>query len=79
MIITIIILIFISFFFSKNKTTLTTTNKTKFKTKTNKNNKKTKNIIKLLKKPNKFITTILIKNNITNILLPTLITIITLH
>ncbi len=76
MIIAIIILIFISFFFSGSETALTAANKTKFKTEADKGNeKKAKGIVKLLEKPSEFITTILIGNNVANILLPTLVTI----
>ncbi|HEK6068758.1 TPA: DUF21 domain-containing protein [Staphylococcus aureus] len=79
MIIAIIILIFISFFFSGSETALTAANKTKFKTEADKGDKKAKGIVKLLEKPSEFITTILIGNNVANILLPTLVTIMTLR
>ncbi|SCU29356.1 Hemolysin-like protein containing CBS domains [Staphylococcus aureus] len=79
MIIAIIILIFISFFFSGSETALTAANKTKFKTEADKGDKKAKGIIKLLEKPSEFITTILIGNNVANILLPTLVTIMALR
>ncbi|HCV2137105.1 TPA: DUF21 domain-containing protein [Staphylococcus aureus] len=79
MIIAIIILIFISFFFSGSETALTAANKTKFKTEADKGDKKAKGIVKLLEKPSEFITTILIGNNVANILLPTLVTIMALR
>ncbi|RZH99314.1 DUF21 domain-containing protein, partial [Staphylococcus condimenti] len=41
--------------------------------------KKAKGIVKLLEKPSEFITTILIGNNVANILLPTLVTIMALR
>lgn len=79
MIIAIIILIFISFFFSGSETALTAANKTKFKTEADKGDKKAKGIVRLLEKPSEFITTILIGNNVANILLPTLVTIMALR
>ncbi|MFC7062949.1 hemolysin family protein [Halobacillus seohaensis] len=74
MIITIIILIFFSFFFSGSETALTATNKMRLQTKADNNNKRAEKLLQLVSKPSEFITTILIGNNIANILLPTLVT-----
>ncbi|WP_460914387.1 CNNM domain-containing protein, partial [Staphylococcus aureus] len=75
MIFAIIILIFISFFFSGSETALTAANNTKFKTEADKGDYKSKDIVKLLEKPSEIITTILIGNNVANIILTTLVTI----
>ncbi|HLS08980.1 hemolysin family protein [Lentibacillus sp.] len=74
MIMAIIILLFVSFFFSGSETALTATNKIKLQTKADNNDKKAQKLLDLLSKPSQFITTILIGNNISNILLPTLVT-----
>ncbi|AKS67611.1 hemolysin [Staphylococcus schleiferi] len=76
MIIAIILLIFVSCFFSGSETALTAANRVKLKSEADHNNKKSANLLKLLDKPSAFITTILIGNNIANILLPTLVTIL---
>jgi len=76
MIIAIIILLFASFFFSGSETALTAANKMKVQTEAQQGDKKSGKISKLLTKPSEFITTILIGNNIANIVLPTLITIL---
>ncbi|MBF1991960.1 DUF21 domain-containing protein [Staphylococcus schleiferi] len=76
MIIAIILLIFVSCFFSGSETALTAANRVKLKSEADQNNKKSANLLKLLDKPSAFITTILIGNNIANILLPTLVTIL---
>src|SRR5699024_6552486 len=69
-----IFLLFVSFFFSGSETALTATNKIKLQTKADNNDKKAQKLLDLLSKPSQFITTILIGNNISNILLPTLVT-----
>ncbi|MFC7322927.1 hemolysin family protein [Halobacillus campisalis] len=74
MIIAIILLLFVSFFFSGSETALTATNKMRLQSKANNNDKKAKKLLDLVSKPGEFITTILIANNISNILLPTLVT-----
>ncbi|MFC3041479.1 hemolysin family protein [Virgibacillus xinjiangensis] len=73
MIIAIIVLLFVSLFFSGSETALTATNKVKLQTKA-KNDTKAQKLWNLVSKPSVFITTILIGNNIANILLPTLVT-----
>ncbi|MDU5632961.1 MAG: CNNM domain-containing protein, partial [Staphylococcus epidermidis] len=76
MIIAIILLIFVSFFFSGSETALTAANRTKFQTEAKKGDRKAQGLTKLLDKPSEFITTILIGNNVANIILPTLVTIL---
>ncbi|WP_026907973.1 hemolysin family protein [Paucisalibacillus globulus] len=79
MIIAIIILLFVSFFFSGSETALTAANKMKLQTKASNNDKKSEKLLDLVSKPSEFITTILIGNNIANILLPTLVTMVALE
>lgn len=74
MVIAIIFLLFISFFFSGSETALTATNKMRLQTKASNNDKRAEKLLNLVSKPGEFITTILIGNNIANILLPTLVT-----
>lgn len=74
MIFAIFILLLISFFFSGSETALTATNKMKLQTKVDNNDKKAEKLLDLISRPSEFITTILIGNNIANILLPTLVT-----
>lgn len=75
----IILLIFVSLFFSGSETALTATNKTKLQSQANKNDKKAERLLDLVSRPSEFITTILIGNNIANILLPTLVTTIAIQ
>lgn len=79
MFIAIILLILVSFFFSGSETALTAANKTKFQTEADKGSSRAKGLVKLLEKPSEFITTILIGNNVANIILPTLVTILALQ
>ena len=74
MIIAIIFLLFVSLFFSGSETALTAANKMKLQSKANNQDKKAEKLLNLVSKPSQFITTILIGNNIANILLPTLVT-----
>lgn len=74
MIIAIILLLFTSFFFSGSETALTAANKMKLQTQAKNNDKKAEKILDLVSKPSEFITSILIGNNIANIVLPTLVT-----
>lgn len=74
MIIAIIVLLFVSFFFSGSETALTATNKMRLQTKANNKDVKSAKLLALVSKPSEFITAILIGNNIANILLPTLVT-----
>lgn len=74
MIIAIIFLLFASLFFSGSETALTATNKMKLQTKANNGDNKAGKLLKVVSKPSEFITTILIGNNIANIVMPTLVT-----
>ncbi|WP_067727818.1 hemolysin family protein [Oceanobacillus damuensis] len=74
MIIAIIVLLFVSFFFSGSETALTATNRVRLQSKANNNDVRAGKILDLVSKPGEFITAILIGNNISNILLPTLVT-----
>jgi len=78
-IIAIIFLLFVSFFFSGSETALTATNKMKLQTKANNGDRKSEKLLDLVSKPSEFITSILIGNNIANILLPTLVTTIAIE
>ncbi|MDY0409713.1 hemolysin family protein [Virgibacillus soli] len=74
MIIAIIVLLFISFFFSGSETALTATNKMRLQMRANNNDKKAQKLLDLVSKPSEFLTTILIGNNVANIVMPTLAT-----
>ena len=63
-----------SLFFSGSETALTATNRMRLKSKANSGDVRAQKLLKLVEKPSVFITTILIGNNIANILLPTLVT-----
>lgn len=76
MTIAIIALLFVSLFFSGSETALTATNKMKLETRARNKDKKSKKLLNLVSKPEQFITSILIGNNIANILLPTLVTMV---
>lgn len=75
MIIAIIFLLGVSLFFSGSETALTATNKVRLQAKASDGDKKAEKLLHLIQKPSEFITAILIGNNIANILLPTLVTI----
>lgn len=79
MIIAIIFLILLSFFFSGSETALTAANRTKFQAEAKNGDKKSQGLSRLLDKPTEFITTILIGNNVANIILPTLVTILAIN
>ncbi|MBX5319265.1 DUF21 domain-containing protein [Staphylococcus caprae] len=79
MIVAIVILIFVSFFFSGSETALTAANRTKFQTEAKNGDRKAKGLTRLLDKPSEFITTILIGNNVANIILPILVTILAIR
>lgn len=74
MIIAIIILLFTSLFFSGSETALTAVNKTRLRSLADNGDRRAEKLLKLVTNPSVFITTILIGNNIANILLPTLVT-----
>jgi Mg2+/Co2+ transporter CorB len=75
-IIAVIALLFLSFFFSGSETALTATNKMKLQTGVRNGEKKSEKLLNLVSKPDQFITSILIGNNIANILAPILVTMI---
>lgn len=79
MIVSIIILFLVSFFFSGSEKALTAANRTKFQTAAKNGDRKAKGLSKLLDKPNEFITTILIVNNVANIILPILVAILAIR
>lgn len=79
MIVAIVILIFVSFFFSGSETALTAANRTKFQTEAKNGDRKAKGLTRLLDNPSEFITTILIGNNVSNIILPILVTILAIR
>ncbi len=77
MIFVAIILLFIaSSFFSGSETALTATNKIKLQTKAAQGDKKSKRLLKLVNNAEEFIPGILIANNVPNIILPSLVTIV---
>lgn len=67
---------FMSFFLSGSETALTAANRMKAQTKAEAGDRASVELLKLLSKPDRMITTILIGNNIANIMLPTLVTIV---
>ncbi|MFB1081970.1 hemolysin family protein [Jeotgalibacillus sp. JSM ZJ347] len=69
-------LLFASFFLSGSETALTAVNKMKVKTRAEQGDRAAEKLLKQVSKPDQMITTILIGNNISNILLPVLVTII---
>lgn len=79
MFIAIIFFLLMSFFLSGSETALTAVNKMKIKTKAENGDKKSERLLNLVSKPDELITAILIGNNIANIMLPTLVTIIALQ
>ncbi|MBY0156235.1 MULTISPECIES: CNNM domain-containing protein [Cytobacillus] len=78
MFIAIMFFMFMSFFLSGSETALTAVNKMKLKSRADNNDKKSQRILEVVSKPDEMITSILIGNNIANIMLPTLVTIIAL-
>ncbi|ETP70136.1 hemolysin [Planococcus glaciei] len=68
------ICLFMSFFFSGSETALTAVNRMKVHLRAEQGDAKAQRVQKLIAKPDRMITTILIGNNIVNILLPTLVT-----
>ena len=73
-IIAIILLLFVSLFFSGSETALTSANRIKLQSKATNGDEKSAKLLQLVSKPSEFITSILIGNNIANIILPTLVT-----
>lgn len=79
MFIAILFFMLMSFFLSGSETALTAVNKMKLKSKAENNDKKSQKLLELVSKPDELITAILIGNNIANIMLPTLVTIIAIE
>ncbi|OHX55602.1 hemolysin [Planococcus salinarum] len=70
------IFLIMSFFLSGSETALTAVNRMKVYLRAEQGDVKAQNLQKLIAKPDRMITTILIGNNISNIMLPTLVTMI---
>lgn len=79
MVVVVIILLIVSAFFSGSETALTATSKLKLQSEANNNNKKAEKLLELISKPSEFITTILIGNNVANLVMPVLVTTIALQ
>ena len=63
----LVVLLFFSAFFSASETALTTVNRLKLESLAEEGNKRAKIVLKLLEKPSKMLSTILIANNVVNI------------
>ncbi|ANU27390.1 CNNM domain-containing protein [Planococcus versutus] len=74
MFIALVIFLFMSFFLSGSETALTAINRMKVHLRAEQGDAKSQKLQKLIAKPDRMITTILIGNNIANIMLPTLVT-----
>jgi putative hemolysin len=70
----VIFLLFMSLFFSGSETALTAVNKIKLQSKAAGGDKQAEKLFNLVSKPSQFITTILIGNNIANLIAPVLVT-----
>lgn len=69
----------LSFFFSGSETALTAVNRMKVQLRAEQGDRASQNLLMLLSKPDRMITTILIGNNIVNIAMPTILTIIAIN
>lgn len=74
MIFVVIFLLFMSLFFSGSETALTAVNKLKLQSKAEGGDQRAGKLYNLVSKPSQFITTILIGNNIANLIVPVLVT-----
>jgi len=79
LIVLVIILLLTSLFFSGSETALTAVDKVKLQARGQEGDRKAARLMGIVSKPSEFITTILIGNNIANIILPTLVTIMALE
>lgn len=79
MIIALLFFLFMSFFLSGSETALTAVNKMKVRTLAENHDPRSQKLLKLISKPDEFITAILIGNNIANIMLPTLVTLVAIQ
>lgn len=77
--IAILFFMLMSFFLSGSETALTAVNKMKIKTRADQQDVKSQKLLKLVSKPDELITAILIGNNVANIMLPTLVTIMAIE
>ncbi|MBK3495486.1 DUF21 domain-containing protein [Viridibacillus sp. YIM B01967] len=75
----LIICLMLSFFFSGSETALTAINRMKVQLRAEQGDRMSQKLLLLISQPDRMITTILIGNNIVNILMPTLLTIIALR
>ncbi|GEK32801.1 hemolysin family protein [Kurthia sibirica] len=73
------ICLILSFIFSGSETALTAVNKLKVQLRADNGDLKSQKMLRLIKEPDRMITTILIINNTVNILMPTLLTIIAIR
>ncbi|KPB04070.1 hemolysin family protein [Bacillus sp. CHD6a] len=76
MFIAIAFFLFMSFFLSGSETALTAVNRMKIQIRAENGDVAAQKLLKLIERPDQFITAILIGNNIANIMLPTLVTLI---
>ena len=76
MFIALVLFLMMSFFLSGSETALTAVNRMKVHLRAEQGDVKSQHLQKLIAKPDRIITTILIGNNIANIMLPTLVTMI---
>jgi len=79
LIISIVLLFFASSYFSGSETALTATNEMKLQLKAANDDKKAARLLKLVNNPDLFIPGILIANNVPNIVLPSMVTIVALE
>ncbi len=76
MFIALALFLFMSFFLSGSETALTAVNRMKIQIRAENGDIAAQKLLKLIERPDQFITAILIGNNIANIMLPTLVTLI---
>ena len=69
-------LLLMSFFLSGSETALTAVNRMKVKLRADQGDRQSEKLFKLISKPDRMITAILIGNNIANIMMPTIVTMI---
>ncbi|MBO1910948.1 DUF21 domain-containing protein, partial [Microvirga sp. 3-52] len=65
-----------SFFLSGSETALTAVNRMKVQLRADQDDERSKKLLNLISKPDRMITAILIGNNISNIMMPTIVTMI---
>ncbi|SDM17233.1 hemolysin family protein [Sediminibacillus halophilus] len=75
----IVFFLLVSFFLSGSETALTAVNKMSVKSKAEKGDKRSRILLKMIQKPDELITAILIGNNVSNIMLPTLVTMVAIE